>query len=191
MSFCRKRLGYCGKNVVFHYSSQARALSRIYMYDHTNIYHGFKFISYSGKFIMKKYSGAAEDLTVITGNHTRQAGHFLKAYMDDRSSDCEKDVIVEEDVWLGANVTLCAGVKIGRGANVGTGSVVRTNIPPYAITVGNPAKVIGFCFTPEEIIEHEKLLYSEEERLPLEKLQKNYQKYYQGRLKEIANFVKS
>lgn len=190
MAYLKKRLGHCGKNVVFHYSSQARALSRIYMYDYTNIYHGFKFISYSGKFIMKKYAGAAEGLTVITGNHTRQVGHFLKAYMDDRSSDCEKDVIVEEDVWLGANVTLCAGVKIGRGANVGTGSVVRTNIPPYAITVGNPAKVIGFCFTPEEIIEHEKIQYPEEERLPMELLQKNYEKYFLKRIKEIKNFVK-
>jgi hypothetical protein len=55
--------------------------------------------------------------------------------------------------------------------------------------VGNPAKVVGFTFSPEEIIEHEKALYSEKERLPLELLEKNYNKYYKKRLKEIAHYM--
>lgn len=190
LEYIKRRMGYCGENVVLHYTSGIRDYSKLYMYDNTNIYHGFKLISYSGNFIMKEYSGAAEGLTVITGNHTRQNGKFLKAYMHDRASDNEDDVVVEEDVWLGANVTLCSGVKIGRGANIGTGSVVRKNIPPYAIAVGNPAKVVGFCFTPDEIVEHEKVLYSEEKRLPFELLKTNYNKYFLKRLREIKEFTR-
>ena len=55
--------------------------------------------------------------------------------------------------------------------------------------IGNPAKVVGFKFTPEEVIEHEKALYSEEERLPLELLEKNYKKYFLDHIKEIKAYT--
>ena len=56
--------------------------------------------------------------------------------------------------------------------------------------LGNPAKVVGFKFTPEEIIEHEKTLYPENERLSFELLEKNYNKYYINRIKDIKDFLK-
>ena len=80
------------------------------------------------------------------------------------------DVIVEEDVWIGMNVTLLPGVTIGRGAIIGAASVVTKSIPPYAIAVGNPAKVIKFKWPIEDIIKHEEALYNEDERLSLEVL---------------------
>lgn len=51
---------------------------------------------------------------------------------------------IGNDVWIGANATVLGGVTIGNGAVIGAGSVVTKNIPPYAIAVGNPAKVIKF-----------------------------------------------
>jgi serine acetyltransferase len=99
-------------------------------------------------------------------------------------------VIIEEDVWIAANVTLLKGVVVGRGAIVGAGAVCRNSVPPYSVVVGNPAKVVGFKFTPEEIIEHEKKLYPEEERLPMETLQKNYDKYFINSIKEIKQYLK-
>lgn len=183
-------LGYCGKNVDLRLERSPGALSRVYMYDNTNIYHGFKFISVSGKFIMMKNSGAASGLTVITGNHHRQLGVFLKDISGSHENDVEKDIIVEDDVWIGANVTLLAGAYIGRGAIIGAGSVVRTKVPPYAIVAGNPAKIIGFSFTPAEILEHESKLYPETERLSEEVIEKNYQRYYRKRIKSIADYIK-
>ena len=103
--------------------------------------------------------------------------------------DVDKDVIVEEEVGIGVGVTLLAGVKIGRGATIGAGSVVMNNVPPYAVVMGNPAQVVGFVFTPEQIIEHEKALYPEEERLPLAKLEKNYQRYYVNHISDIAKYT--
>lgn len=146
------------------------------------------------KFIVKRNSGAAIGLTVITGNHLTIIGKFRNVITDkekdelDPEGKFDQDVIVEEDVWLGSNVTLLSGAHIGRGATIGAGGVVRGKVPPYAITMGNPAKIVGFCFKPEEIIEHEKALYPEEERLPLELLEKNYNKYFLKRLKEIRNY---
>jgi len=51
-------------------------------------------------------------------------------------------VILEDEVWLGANVVVLKGVRVGRGAVVGAGSVVTADIPPNAVAVGAPARVL-------------------------------------------------
>lgn len=152
----------------------------IYMYEKTRIQSHAKIITHTGKFIMKKYSGAAPGLTVITGNHTPTVGipHFLLALS--RVNDQEKDVIVEEDVWLGANVTLLPGITIGRGGVVGACSVVTKTVPPYAVIAGNPAKIIASKFTLDEIIEHESLIYPVEERFDREFLIKLFKIHFSG-----------
>lgn len=53
-------------------------------------------------------------------------------------------VVIEDDVWIGAHVVVLPGVTIGRGAVVGAGSVVRDNVPPFAIVVGAPARIIRY-----------------------------------------------
>ena len=53
-------------------------------------------------------------------------------------------IIIEDDAWLGVGVRVLEGVTIGRGAIVGAGAVVTQDIPPYAIAVGVPARVIGY-----------------------------------------------
>lgn len=58
---------------------------------------------------------------------------------------------IGNDVWLGANVVVMQGVKIGNGAVVGANAVVTKDIPPYAIAVGIPAKVIKYRFDDEKI----------------------------------------
>lgn len=62
-----------------------------------------------------------------------------------------RKTFIGNDVWTGRNVSIMAGVRIGDGAVIGTGAVVTHDIPPYAIAVGVPAKVIKYRFTPEQI----------------------------------------
>lgn len=189
--FFKARLGYCGKNVNFRNIKPipTKVLSRVYLYDNTTL-NNFSFITAGGKFIMKSGSGASSGLTIITGNHQRQIGQFFQSKTAYLNLDVEKDIVVEEDAWIGANVTLLSGVCIGRGATVGAGAVVLRSVPPYSVVMGNPAKIIGFSFTPAEIIEHEKGLYPETERLPLEVLENNYRKYFLNRAVEIKSFLK-
>lgn len=170
--------------------------ANIYIEGNSTLKRSSVILNSRAKFIMKKNSGAAEELMVVTGNHLSVPGLNLKQVTDevkdniDSNNEYDKDVVVEEDVWIGARVTLLAGVRIGRGSEVGTGAVVRNSTPPYSIVIGNPAKIVGFRFTPDEIIEHEKVQYREEERLPLDLLEKNYNKYFLSRIKEIREFTK-
>jgi acetyltransferase-like isoleucine patch superfamily enzyme len=61
-------------------------------------------------------------------------------------------VNIGNDVWIGANSMIMRGVTIGDGAVIGGGSIVTKDVPPYAIVVGVPAKIIRYRFT-EKIIE--------------------------------------
>lgn len=52
--------------------------------------------------------------------------------------------IVHQGASIGANATLLAGITIGTQAMIGAGAVVTKSVPPHAIVVGNPAKIIGY-----------------------------------------------
>ncbi len=170
--------------------------NNLYMEENTNIDHGAVIMNTKAKVIFKKNSGAAFCFTAVTGNHMSVVGKNLKQVTNavkmqmDINHEMDKDIVVEEDVWIGNHVVLLSGVHIGRGGEVGAGSVVRSSTPPYSVVIGNPAKVVGFRFTPEEIIEHEKQLYEEHNRLPFELLQRNYEKYFINRIKDIKQITK-
>jgi len=65
------------------------------------------------------------------------------------------DVIIGNDVWIADNVTIISGVTIGDGAVIANNSHVVKDVEPYALVGGNPAKLIKYRFTKEQI---EKLL---------------------------------
>jgi len=52
-------------------------------------------------------------------------------------------VTVGDGVWFGAGAKILDGVSIGKGAVIGAGAVVRESVPPAAIAVGIPARVVG------------------------------------------------
>lgn len=81
-------------------------------------------------------------------------------------------IVIGSDVWIGSDVIIMGGVTIGNGAIIGAGAVVAKDIPPYAVAVGNPARVIKYRFS-EEIVarlqrikwwnwEHDRILASRE-----------------------------
>ena len=51
---------------------------------------------------------------------------------------------VRKGASIGANVTIVCGVELGVYCMVGAGAVVTKNVPPHALVVGNPARVVGF-----------------------------------------------
>ena len=61
------------------------------------------------------------------------------------------DTVIGNDVWIGQNAVILPGVHIGDGAIIGTNSVVGSDVDPYTIVVGNPAKVLRKRFDDELI----------------------------------------
>jgi acetyltransferase-like isoleucine patch superfamily enzyme len=51
---------------------------------------------------------------------------------------------IGSNVWIGRGVFIGKGVEIGDGAVIGANSVVTRSIPPFAVAVGAPAKVIKY-----------------------------------------------
>ncbi len=61
------------------------------------------------------------------------------------------DTVIGNDVWIGQNVTIMPGVKIGDGSIIAANSTVTSNIEPYTIYGGNPAKFIKKRFSDKDI----------------------------------------
>ncbi|CAM3786714.1 MULTISPECIES: streptogramin A O-acetyltransferase Vat(I) [Paenibacillus] len=63
------------------------------------------------------------------------------------------DTIVGNDVWIGRRATIMPGVRIGDGAVIAAEAVVVSDVEPYTIVGGNPAKVIRKRFSTQDIQE--------------------------------------
>ena len=61
------------------------------------------------------------------------------------------DTVIGNDVWIGQNAVILPGVHIGDGAIIGANSVVGSDVAPYTIVIGNPAKVLRRRFDDELI----------------------------------------
>ena len=55
-------------------------------------------------------------------------------------------ISIGNDVWIGSGTIILRGVRIGDGAVIGAGSVVTHDVPPFAVVVGVPAKIIKYRF---------------------------------------------
>ena len=98
---------------------------------------------------------------------------------------------IEEGCVIGTkSIILESCHRIGRNARIGAGAVIRFDIPPYAIAIGNPCKIVGFSFTPQEMQEFELNHYPPNQRISVEEYEKFYKKYFSSKLKDIKAYIK-
>lgn len=173
----RKQFGYVADDVSLIPPIRIDKPQNVFLYGDNGLNNAI-IMTTNAKFIMKPHSGAAEGLRVTTGNHAMIVGRFYRSITEaEKPHGYDKDVLVESDVWIGRNVTLLSGVTLGRGAIIGAGAVVSKNVPPYSIAVGVPAKPVKFKWTIDQILEHESILYPEDERMTREELEIIMKKY--------------
>jgi virginiamycin A acetyltransferase len=105
------------------------------------------------------FCSIARNVTIQEYNHDYKkfSTYFIeqnflknKSYKDEVVS--KGPINIGHDVWIGVNCVILSGSNISTGAIIGAGSVVSGYIPPYAIAIGSPAKVIKYRFD-DSIIE--------------------------------------
>jgi len=122
--------------------------------------HHYEF--YGDKLIIGKFCQIAKGVEFIMNgsNHQMNAVSTFPFYIfegwEQDVPPLEKltnkgDTVVGNDVWIGQNSTILPGVNIGDGAIVGANSVIGSNVLPYTIVAGNPAKPIRKRFDDEFI----------------------------------------
>ena len=142
-------------------------------------------IDYTGGLTIENHVSLSDNVKILTHNHdiNFDSKDLGKGYILTPLTICDH-------VWIGTRAIIMPGVKeIGRGAIISADAYVNSKIPPYAVVMGNPAKIVGFKFTPEEMQKHEETLYSSEERTNPEKYELLYNKYFVNRIAEIKKHI--
>ncbi len=133
--------------------------------------------------IIGKFCMIASDVKFIMNgaNHLSNAistypfavfGNGWESAMEGKTYPNKGNIEIGNDVWIGYNATIMAGVKIGDGAIIATNSTVVSDVEPYTIVGGNPAREIKKRFSPEII---ERLLRLQWWNWDIEKITENVQ----------------
>jgi acetyltransferase-like isoleucine patch superfamily enzyme len=167
--FLIKRMGHCGIHFSFDPVTSVILYESLYVGDHVTL-GGFSDIcSTNARIIIGDHVVFGPHVSMRGGDHrTDIVGRFVDTVgEEDKLPDNDADIVIEGDNWIGMNVTILKGVTIGRGAIIAAGAVVAKDVPPYSIVGGVPGKVLKMRFSPEQIVEHETILYPEGFRSPL------------------------
>ena len=133
--------------------------------------------------IIGKFCMIASDVKFIMNgaNHLSNAistypfavfGNGWENAMEGKAYPNKGNIEIGNDVWIGYNATIMAGVKIGDGAIIATNATVVSDVKPYTIVGGNPAREIKKRFSSEII---ERLLKLQWWNWDIEKITKNVQ----------------
>ena len=107
------------------------------------------YFSMNGNHPMKSVTTSPLDVGVVVRDIFGKVRPDLRPVPNVRKQHLQ--IIFGHDVWIAQNAMIMGGVKIGNGAIIGANAVVAKDIPPYAIAVGNPARVIKYRFDEETI----------------------------------------
>ncbi|WP_367715837.1 CatB-related O-acetyltransferase [Nitratireductor sp. GISD-1A_MAKvit] len=150
-------------------------------FEDNNVLYHFDFLG--DRLLIGNFAAIAEGATFVMNgaNHTMSGfstfpfnifgngwenGFDAKTYLEHGRGD----TMVGNDVWIGREAQVMPGVTIGDGAVIGSRAVVASDIPPYAVAVGNPARVLRVRFDPEVV---ETLLGIAWWNWPVEKISRN------------------
>jgi acetyltransferase-like isoleucine patch superfamily enzyme len=96
------------------------------------------FFHSAGGIRIGKNVGVGPGVKILTSVHGEEGIHIPILH----SALIFKEVIIEDDADIGAGAIIMPGVCIGKGAQVGAGAVVTSNVDPYHVVIGVPAKTL-------------------------------------------------
>lgn len=107
-----------------------------------------------------RFCSIASDVTIMLGGEHRMdwvTTYPFSALFEEASQyighpRTKGDVTIGHDVWIGYDALILSGVRVGNGAVVGARSVVTSDVAPYTVVAGNPARVVRSRF-PASVVE--------------------------------------
>jgi len=115
----------------------------------------FTEIHHNSKVNIGKYVSIATGCQfLLGGNHNyKNTTTYLpfSQKADESNLYTNGNITIENDVWIGMDCIIMSGITIGNGSIIAAGSVVTSNVQPYSIVGGNPAKLIKKRFSKEII----------------------------------------
>jgi len=133
-----------------------------------------------------RYCSIARTAMGINHNHSMELKSTHAFFFNPVLKCCAENLVeftplkIGHDVWMGEGAIILPNVtEIGTGAVIAAGAIVNKNVSPYAIVVGNPARVVRYRF-PQEIIDE--LLASKWWEKDMEEIKphiKDFQKPYE------------
>jgi acetyltransferase-like isoleucine patch superfamily enzyme len=133
------QLGKCcmlESDIYFKFDGICKPGPSIFIGDNTFIGRGCEF-NISEKITIGQHCLIASGVKFIDHDHDTKLGRFIGAQQAITSP-----ITIGDDVWVGANAVILQGVNIGSGAVVAAGAVVRSEVAPYEIVGGVPARMI-------------------------------------------------
>lgn len=142
------------------YSKALRTILKLYhgveigMYSHGGC---FKPYSFGKNTKFGRFCSIAQSAFGATLNHPMNRKSMHGFFFNPNLGYCKEErqyspLSIGNDVWMGHNSIIMPSVNtIGDGAVIGAGAVVFKDIPPYAVVVGNPGRVVRYRFSPEII----------------------------------------
>ena len=80
---------------------------------------------------------------VIILDHIHDYTNVNKAVID-QPIVSKGRIVIEDDCFIGANAVIIGNIRVGKHAVIGANSVVTSDVPPFSVVVGAPAKIIKF-----------------------------------------------
>lgn len=124
-----------------------------------------------------RYCSMAAGFRAFNANHPMSFRSMHAFFYNPYLGFVQKDMLtrtrltIGNDVWIGHNAIITSSVKsVGDGAVIGAGALVHQDVPPYAVVVGNPARVVRYRFTETTI---EQLIREQWWQRPLKELLRN------------------
>lgn len=159
-----------------------------------NVRYAFPFIG--DKLVIGRFCSIAHGATFLLngGNHFTDTvssypfaifGHGWEGAMPEAWPH-RGDTVIGNDVWIGFHSTILPGVTVGDGAIIAAKSVVASAVPPYAIAAGNPARVIRYRHSEDDIALLLRLKWWD---WPIEKITQHVRLIATGQAAELAKAV--
>lgn len=173
MIFLRPLFGKYGKSFWFDPAGDY-SYSNIYVGDYVSLGFNASIVASRSKVVIGNKVMFGPEVMIRGGNHTTiYEGRYMYDIGDsEKRQEDDLGVNICDDVWIGARAIILQGVTIGRGSIIGAGAVVTKSVPPYAVVVGSPARVVKFRWTVDKILLHENKLYPKEKRYDRAELDK-------------------